>query len=169
MAGVKSAANTVKTLLRAAERPPQIPGTKLTASTPPTQLDLFDYCFYYDTLAPTPQQLQHSADVFRASNHSPIQMWTASEFRTIPMSDMPEVTFLGRSNSGKSSLLNAIMEKSMCYTSAKLGRTTTLNAYGIGGKKGGEAKVVLVDTPGYGKGSDEEWGEQIIKYLTKRK
>ncbi|EQL32978.1 hypothetical protein BDFG_04954 [Blastomyces dermatitidis ATCC 26199] len=167
MAAAKSATNTVKSLLRVAERP--LPGTKLAASTPPAQLDLFDYCFYYDTLAPTPQQLQHSADVFRASNHSPIRMWTASEFRTIPMSDVPEVAFLGRSNSGKSSLLNAIMEKNMCFTSATLGLTTTLNAYGIGGKKGGEAKVVLVDTPGYGKGSNEEWGEEILKYLTKRK
>lgn len=70
---------------------------------------------------------------------------------------------------GKSSLLNTIMEKEVCFTSSKIGRTRTLNAYGIGGRKGGEAKVVLVDTPGYGKGSHEEWGDEIIKYLTRRK
>lgn len=85
------------------------------------------------------------------------------------MSDVPEVVFLGRSNVGKSSLLNAIMEKGLCFTSSKVGRTRTLNAYGIGGRKDGEAKVVLVDTPGYGKGSHEEWGEVIMKYLTKRR
>ncbi|PGG98034.1 ribosome biogenesis GTP-binding protein YsxC [Blastomyces parvus] len=173
MAAAKSAASlaatTAKGLLRAAERPSKLPSTKLTTASGDYKLDLLDHCFYYDTLAPTEQQLKHSAEFFKASNHSPIQMWTASEFRTVPMSDVPEVAFLGRSNAGKSSLLNAIMSKDLCYTSSKLGRTRTLNAYGIGGQKGGEAKVVVVDTPGYGKGSTEEWGAEIIKYLTQRK
>jgi hypothetical protein len=44
-----------------------------------------------------------------------------------------------------------------------------MNAFGIGGSKGGESKVVLMDMPGYGKGSREEWGEEIMKYLTRRK
>ncbi|PGH28631.1 ribosome biogenesis GTP-binding protein YsxC [[Emmonsia] crescens] len=169
MASAKSAhsiaTNTAKSLLKAAEL--QSAGG-ITAPKPIT-LQLNDYSFYYDTAPPSPRQLQYSADVFKASKHSPLQMWTASEFRTIPMSDVPEVAFLGRSNVGKSSLLNTIMEKEVCFTSSKIGRTRTLNAYGIGGRKGGEAKVVLVDTPGYGKGSHEEWGDEIIKYLTRRK
>ncbi|EER44038.1 GTP-binding protein [Histoplasma capsulatum H143] len=173
MAAAKSAASiattTAKNLLRATDRKPKITRTGPATASPPIQLQLHDYCFYYDTAPPTQQQLQYGADLFRASNHSPIQMWTASEFRTIPMSDVPEVVFLGRSNVGKSSLLNAIMEKGLCFTSSKVGRTRTLNAYGIGGRKDGEAKVVLVDTPGYGKGSHEEWGEVIMKYLTKRR
>ncbi|OAX80155.1 ribosome biogenesis GTP-binding protein YsxC [Emergomyces africanus] len=172
MVSPKSAAsiatNTAKNLLKAADRQSKRGGIAITSSEP-IQLQLTDYSFYYDTAAPSTNQLQHSANVFRASKHSPVKMWTASEFRTIPMSDLPEVAFLGRSNVGKSSLLNAIMEKEICFTSSKIGRTRTLNAYGIGGRKGGEARVVLVDTPGYGKGSHEEWGEEIIKYLTKRK
>ncbi|KKZ67116.1 GTP-binding protein [[Emmonsia] crescens] len=147
MASAKSAysiaTNTAKNLLKAAE----LQSAGGIAAPKPITLQLNDYSFYYDTAPPSPRQLQYSADVFKASKHSPLQMWTASEFRTIPMSDVPEVAFLGRSNVGKSSLLNTIMEKEVC----------------------GEAKVVLVDTPGYGKGSHEEWGGEIIKYLTRRK
>ncbi|EEH33947.2 hypothetical protein PAAG_04996 [Paracoccidioides lutzii Pb01] len=150
--------NVAKTFLRHTTKYPE-----------PSQLTLKEYAFYYDTTPPSLQQLQHAETFFKSSKHSPIQMWTASEFRTIPMSNVPEVVFLGRSNVGKSSLLNALMERDVCYTSSKLGRTHTLNAYGVGGRKDGEARVVLVDTPGYGKGSNEKWGEEIIKYLTKRK
>lgn len=81
----------------------------------------------------------------------------------------PEVAFLGRSNVGKSSLLNAIMGKEMCWTSSKPGRTREMNAFGIGGTKGGESKIVLLDMPGYGKASRTEWGAEIMKYLQGRK
>lgn len=81
----------------------------------------------------------------------------------------PEVAFLGRSNVGKSSLLNAIMGKEICWTSSKPGRTREMNAFGIGGTKGGESKIVLLDMPGYGKASRTEWGIEIMKYLQGRK
>lgn len=44
-----------------------------------------------------------------------------------------------------------------------------MNAFGIGGTKGGESKVVLLDMPGYGKASRSEWGAEIMKYLQGRK
>lgn len=44
-----------------------------------------------------------------------------------------------------------------------------MNAFGIGGTKGGESKIVLLDMPGYGKASREEWGTEIMKYLKERK
>lgn len=81
----------------------------------------------------------------------------------------PEVAFLGRSNVGKSSLLNAIMGKEICWTSSKPGRTREMNAFGIGGTKCGESKVVLLDMPGYGKASRAEWGVEIMKYLQGRR
>lgn len=44
-----------------------------------------------------------------------------------------------------------------------------MNAFGIGGTKGGESKIVLLDMPGYGKASRTEWGVEIMKYLQGRK
>lgn len=81
---------------------------------------------------------------------------------------IPEIAFFGRSNVGKSTMLNALMGKQICYTSSKPGRTKELNAYGVGGTKGGDWKVTLVDTPGYGKASRAEWGDMIMRYLEKR-
>ena len=95
--------------------------------------------------------------------------WAASQFRTTPNSFEPEVAFVGRSNVGKSSLLNRVMGKEMCWTSSKPGRTREMNAYGVGGTKGGESKVVVLDMPGYGRGSRPEWGWEILKYLCGRK
>jgi hypothetical protein len=132
-------------------------------------LSLDDHCFYWDTQPPRRAQLEYADQFFTPSGHSPLKLWSASKFRTIPFSDMPEVAFFGRSNVGKSSLLNALMGRKLCWTSSKPGRTREMNAFGIGGTKGGESKVVLMDMPGYGKGSREEWGGEIIKYLTRRK
>lgn len=99
-----------------------------------------------------------------------MKLWSASKFRTIPLvSSRPEVAFLGRSNIGKSSLLNAVLGDEVCWTSSKPGRTREMNAFGIGGTKGGQSKIVLLDMPGYGKASREEWGTEILKYLKGRK
>ncbi|KAL2869856.1 translation initiation/elongation factor MRX8 [Aspergillus lucknowensis] len=129
-----------------------------------------DISYYWDTKIPTQSQLQYADKIFAPSHHSPIKLWSASKFRTTPLSSIePEVAFLGRSNVGKSSLLNAIMGKKICWTSSKPGRTREMNAFGIGGTKGGESKVVLLDMPGYGKASRPEWGVEIMKYLQGRK
>ncbi|KAJ5482967.1 GTP-binding protein EngB [Penicillium diatomitis] len=129
-----------------------------------------DLCYYWDTKPPTPSQLAFANKIFIPSRHSPTKLWSASKFRTTPLSSTePEVAFLGRSNVGKSSLLNAIMGQEICWTSSKPGRTREMNAFGIGGTKGGEHKVVLLDMPGYGKASRAEWGMEIMKYLQGRK
>ncbi|KAE8355393.1 P-loop containing nucleoside triphosphate hydrolase protein [Aspergillus coremiiformis] len=129
-----------------------------------------DISYYWDTQAPNEAKLSYADKFFAPSRHSPIKIWSASKFRTTPMSSVePEVAFLGRSNVGKSSLLNAIMGKEICWTSSKPGRTREMNAFGIGGTKGGEAKVVLLDMPGYGRASRTEWGVEIMKYLQGRR
>lgn len=126
--------------------------------------------YYWDTSIPTSSQLAYADKLFAPSRHSPIKLWSAAKFRTTPLSSIePEVAFLGRSNVGKSSLLNSIMGKEMCWTSSKPGRTREMNAFGIGGTKGGESKIVLLDMPGYGKASRTEWGQEIMKYLQGRK
>lgn len=135
-----------------------------------SELTPSDLCYYWDTKPPTPSQLAFADKLFIPSRHSPLKLWSASKFRTTPLSSIePEVAFLGRSNVGKSSLLNAIMGQDICWTSSKPGRTREMNAFGIGGTKGGEHKVVLLDMPGYGKASRAEWGMEIMKYLQGRK
>lgn len=84
----------------------------------------------------------------------------------LPRNSYPEIAFTGRSNVGKSSLINSLMNrKSLARTSAQPGKTQTLNFYNINGS------LYLVDLPGYGyaKSSKEEreaWGDMIARYLT---
>ena len=82
-----------------------------------------------------------------------------------PENEKPEIAFAGKSNVGKSSLINALMNrKSYARISATPGKTQTINFYNI------NEEVYLVDLPGYGyaKVSEKEkrqWGELIERYL----
>lgn len=83
----------------------------------------------------------------------------------LPENALPEFAFAGKSNVGKSSLINAIMNrKSYARTSSQPGKTPTINFYNI------NEEFYLVDLPGYGyaKVSQEtkaKWGKMIEKYL----
>lgn len=84
---------------------------------------------------------------------------------TMPDNDKPEFAFAGKSNVGKSSLINALMNrKSYARTSAQPGKTQTINFYNI------NEALYYVDLPGYGyaKVSEEvkqKWGKMIERYL----
>ena len=84
---------------------------------------------------------------------------------TLPENDKPEIAFAGKSNVGKSSLINALMNrKSLARISATPGKTQTINFYNI------NREIYLVDLPGYGyaKASEEvkaKWGKMIENYL----
>lgn len=84
---------------------------------------------------------------------------------TFPENTLPEIAFAGKSNVGKSSLINAIMNrKSLARTSAQPGKTQTINFYNV------NEAFYLVDLPGYGyaKVSEEvkaKWGRMIERYL----
>lgn len=88
---------------------------------------------------------------------------------TIPQNQLPEIAFAGKSNVGKSSLINALMNrKSLARTSAQPGKTQTINFYNI------NEAMYLVDLPGYGyaKVSVSEkikWGKLIERYLHESK
>lgn len=97
--------------------------------------------------------------------------WEAAEFETaagisaqLMSSDMPEIAFSGRSNVGKSSLINRLVgRKALARTSATPGKTATINFYRL-------PSMRLVDLPGYGyaKVSDSErrrWSELIEGYF----
>jgi GTP-binding protein len=65
-----------------------------------------------------------------------------------PKEELPEVTFVGRSNVGKSSLINALARTALARTSAAPGKTRLANYYRL--QREGEAPFFLVDLPGYG-------------------
>ncbi len=174
-----STTTTTTTTIRTAHHDPSTiapsPRPPLAFQTPPKpRLHLPDNALAYrwDTLPPTPTQLTYADTFFLA--HAPKLLWSAAKFRTITFGSsapLPEVAFLGRSNVGKSSLLNAVLQRKISHTSSKPGRTRTMNAFGVGGEdgRGNEARVVVLDMPGYGKASREEWGREILKYLVGRR
>jgi len=88
---------------------------------------------------------------------------------TLPDNDWPEVAFAGKSNVGKSSLINSLMNrKSLARTSAQPGKTQTINFYNI------NDIMYLVDLPGYGYAKaavavKEQWGKMIERYLNTSK
>ncbi len=81
---------------------------------------------------------------------------------------MPEIAFAGRSNAGKSSLLNALVgRKALARVSQKPGRTRQINLFRLG------SRMMLADLPGYGfahasKAEQARWGELITGYLAGR-
>lgn len=85
-----------------------------------------------------------------------------------PETGLPEVVFAGKSNVGKSSLINAMLgRKSLARTSQNPGKTRTINFYDV------EDKLYFVDIPGYGyarvsKSESQKWGEMIESYLQGR-
>lgn len=84
---------------------------------------------------------------------------------SLPRNTRPEVAFAGRSNVGKSSLINGLLNrKSLARTSAQPGKTQTVNFYNVNGE------LYLVDLPGYGYARVSEsvradWGRMIERYL----
>lgn len=83
----------------------------------------------------------------------------------LPENTLPEIAFAGKSNVGKSSLLNALINrKNLARTSSQPGKTQTINFYNLNNE------MYLVDLPGYGYANvsvsvKEKWGKMIEKYL----
>lgn len=93
---------------------------------------------------------------------------SAVEEEQYPSLDLPEVAIAGRSNVGKSSMINSLLNrKKLARTSSKPGRTRTINFYNI------EDELMFVDVPGYGyakvsKGELEKWGNMMENYFSTR-
>ena len=87
-----------------------------------------------------------------------------ANFKQIPKSDRPEIAFSGRSNVGKSSLINKIFNrKNLARVSSMPGKTVTINFYSL-------ENIYIVDLPGYGyanvsKSEKKKWGDLIGGYL----
>lgn len=95
-------------------------------------------------------------------------IWGATSVDNLPPATLPEIAFVGRSNAGKSSLLNALTgRKTLARVSHTPGRTRQINFFNLGGK------LALADLPGYGyakasKSLAEEWQNLIFSYLRGR-
>lgn len=91
-----------------------------------------------------------------------------TNFSHYPVDGKAEIAFAGKSNVGKSTLINAILgRKALARTSSNPGKTRTINFYDVNGE------MYVVDLPGYGyakapKTEIAKWGEMIEEYLEKR-
>jgi GTP-binding protein len=85
--------------------------------------------------------------------------------RELPLEKKPEVVFVGRSNAGKSSMINKLVNrKKFAYTSSKPGKTAAINYFSI------DNSIYIVDLPGYGfaqksKTERKGWGSLIETYF----
>ncbi len=99
---------------------------------------------------------------------------SATEPSQFPAGGLPEIAFAGRSNVGKSSLLNALLgRKNLARVSRTPGRTRLLNFFRVVVSDKNGAEFVFVDLPGYGyakvaKAVREQWGPMIEGYLSAR-
>jgi len=95
-------------------------------------------------------------------------IWGATSAEQLPPEKLNEIAFVGRSNAGKSSLVNALTgRKALARVSQTPGATRQINFFDLGGR------LMLVDLPGYGfakrsKTEAESWQEMIFSYLRRR-
>ena len=105
----------------------------------------------------------------KLNTHNVDLLISAVSKKQYPEHDKPEVAMCGRSNVGKSSFINTILErKNYARVSSKPGKTRTLNFFDV------DNKLVLVDVPGYGyaklsKSEKEKLYDMIVEYFTNSK
>lgn len=92
----------------------------------------------------------------------------AAQIKQIPKFNLPEIAFIGKSNVGKSSLINMLCgRKTLAKVSHNPGRTQQINFFSV------DDKMIIVDLPGYGFAKvplavKEKWGKLILHYLENR-
>lgn len=100
-------------------------------------------------------------------------MASAAEVGQFPPSGLPEVAFLGRSNVGKSSVINSLLQDKVARTSSTPGRTRAINFFALRQRGAAAPQLIFADLPGYGyaklpKEMTAEWPKFIDPYLKDR-
>jgi GTP-binding protein len=120
-----------------------------------------------------PQQVD--ADLRRALawTHTARFLTTASALAELPVTELPEIAFVGRSNAGKSTAINVLtQQKRLAFASKTPGRTQHINLFELGPKL--QADALFADLPGYGYAAVERnaklrWQEVMAEYLAVRR
>lgn len=100
-------------------------------------------------------------------NHAEIEISAVSSSQ-YPKKNLPEIALAGRSNVGKSSFINTMVNrKKLARTSSKPGKTRTINFFNL------DHQLMFVDVPGYGyarvsKSEQEKWGQMMEEYFASR-
>ncbi|WP_027994368.1 ribosome biogenesis GTP-binding protein YihA/YsxC [Simplicispira psychrophila] len=104
--------------------------------------------------------------------HTARFLTTAAQLHQLPVIDVPEIAFVGRSNAGKSSCINTLtQQKQLAFASKKPGRTQHINLFSLG--RQGITDAVLADLPGYGyaavsRSDKMRWQQVMVNYLVSR-
>ena len=105
--------------------------------------------------------------------HTARFLTTASKLSELPVSELPEIAFVGRSNAGKSTAINVLTQhKRLAFASKTPGRTQHINLFEVGPKLAADA--LFADLPGYGYAAVERsaklrWQEVMAEYLAVRR
>jgi len=105
--------------------------------------------------------------------HTARFLTTASALAELPATELPEIAFVGRSNAGKSTAINALtQQKRLAFASKTPGRTQHINLFELGPKRAADA--LFADLPGYGyaaveRGAKLRWQEVMAEYLAVRR
>jgi len=105
--------------------------------------------------------------------HTARFLTTASKLAELPVSELPEIAFVGRSNAGKSTAINTLaQQKRLAFASKTPGRTQHINLFELGPKDAADA--LFADLPGYGyaaveRGAKLRWQQVMADYLEVRR
>jgi GTP-binding protein len=124
---------------------------------------------------PANARSEASAQTKRALSwtHTARFLTTAGKLSDLPVSELPEVAFVGRSNAGKSTAINALaQQKRLAFASKTPGRTQHINLFALGPKDAPDA--FFADLPGYGyaaveRGAKLRWQAMMAEYLAVRR
>lgn len=104
--------------------------------------------------------------------HTARFLTTAAQLHQLPVVDVPEFAFVGRSNAGKSTSINTLTQQNqLAFASKRPGRTQHINLFSLGKK--GVTDAVLADLPGYGyaavsREDKKRWQQVMVNYLVSR-